>query len=105
MREDIDSFKNKLEKRRTCHVDFFKDIVYKFYRLHELRSRNEAFGDGDEKEKDKERLCQVQPRPVSYRHNIINHEYKHSLAFRVQRYVAKATKPVYRLQIRPIVHI
>ena len=31
-------------------------------------------------------------------------EYKHSLTFRVLRYVVIATKPVHRLQIRPIVH-
>ena len=31
-------------------------------------------------------------------------EYKHSLAFRVRRYVVIATKPVHRLQIRPIMH-
>jgi len=30
-------------------------------------------------------------------------EYKHSLTFRVQRYVAITTKPVHRLQIRPVV--
>ena len=29
--------------------------------------------------------------------------YKHSLTFRVRRYVVIATKPVHRLQIRPIV--
>jgi len=31
-------------------------------------------------------------------------EYKHSLTLRVWRYVVIATKPVHRLQIRPIVH-
>jgi len=31
-------------------------------------------------------------------------EYKHSLTFRVRRYVVIATKPVHRLQIRQIVH-
>jgi len=31
-------------------------------------------------------------------------EYKHSLTFRVRRYVVIATKPVHRLQIRPILH-
>jgi len=31
-------------------------------------------------------------------------EYKHSLTFRVRRYVVIATKPVHRLHIRPIVH-
>jgi len=31
-------------------------------------------------------------------------EYKHSLTFRVRRYVVIATKTVHRLQIRPIVH-
>jgi len=31
-------------------------------------------------------------------------EYKYSLAFRVRRYVVIATKPVHRLQIRPMVH-
>jgi len=31
-------------------------------------------------------------------------EYKHSLTFRVRRYVVVTTKPVHRLQIRPIVH-
>jgi len=31
-------------------------------------------------------------------------EYKHSLIFRVRRYVVIATKLVHRLQIRPIVH-
>jgi len=29
-------------------------------------------------------------------------EYEHSLTFRVRRYVVIATKPVHRLQIRPI---
>jgi len=32
------------------------------------------------------------------------HEYKHSLTFRVRRYVVIAMKPVHRLQICPIVH-
>jgi len=31
-------------------------------------------------------------------------EYKHSLTFRIQRYVVRATKAVHRLQIRPIAH-
>jgi len=31
-------------------------------------------------------------------------EYKHSMTFCIRRYVAVATKPVHRLQIRPIVH-
>jgi len=31
-------------------------------------------------------------------------EFKHSLKFRVRRYVVIATKPVHRLQIHPIVH-
>jgi len=31
-------------------------------------------------------------------------EYEHSLTFRVRRYVVIATKPVHRLQIRPVVH-
>jgi len=31
-------------------------------------------------------------------------EYRHSLTFRVRLYVVIATKPVHRLQIRPIVH-
>jgi len=31
-------------------------------------------------------------------------EYKHSLTFRVRRYVVRATKPIHRLQIRPILH-
>ena len=31
-------------------------------------------------------------------------QYEHSLTFRVRRYVVVATKPVHRLQIRPIVH-
>ena len=31
-------------------------------------------------------------------------EYKHSLTFRIRRYVVIATKPVHRLQINPIVH-
>jgi len=31
-------------------------------------------------------------------------EYKHSLIFRVRRYVVIATKPVHWLQICPIVH-
>jgi len=31
-------------------------------------------------------------------------KYKHSLTFRIRRYVVIATKPVHRLQIRPIVH-
>ena len=31
-------------------------------------------------------------------------EYKNSLTFRVRRYVVIATKPVHRLQIRPIMH-
>jgi len=31
-------------------------------------------------------------------------KYKHSLIFRVQCYVALATKPMHRLQIRPIMH-
>jgi len=31
-------------------------------------------------------------------------EYKHTLTFRVWRYVVTATKPVHRLQIRPTVH-
>jgi len=31
-------------------------------------------------------------------------KYKHSLIFRVRRYVVIVTKPVHRLQIRPIVH-
>jgi len=39
-------------------------------------------------------------------HNInqARSKYKHSLTFRVRRYVATATKPVHWLQIRPIVH-
>jgi len=35
-------------------------------------------------------------------HNQAYSEYKHSLTFRVRRYVFIATKPVHRLQIRPI---
>jgi len=31
-------------------------------------------------------------------------EYKHSLTFRVWRYVAIVVKPMHRLQIRPILH-
>jgi len=31
-------------------------------------------------------------------------DYKHSLTFCVRRYVVIATKPVHRLQIRPIMH-
>ena len=33
--------------------------------------------------------------------NQAHSEHKHSLTFRVRRYVAIATKPVHRLQIRP----
>jgi len=31
-------------------------------------------------------------------------EYKHSLAFRFRHYVVRATKPMYRLQMRQMVH-
>jgi len=31
-------------------------------------------------------------------------EYRHSLTFRIRRYIAVATKPVHRLQIRETVH-
>jgi len=31
-------------------------------------------------------------------------DYKYSLALRVRRYLVTAAKPVYRLQIRPVVH-
>jgi len=34
----------------------------------------------------------------------IERVHTHSLTFRVRRYVVTATKPVHRLQIRPIVH-
>jgi len=39
--------------------------------------------------------------------NILNQaysEYKHSLTFRVRRYVVTSTKPVHWSQIRPTVH-
>ena len=41
------------------------------------------------------------------KHHILNQaysEYKHSLTFRVRRYVVITTKPVHRLQLLPIVH-
>jgi len=41
------------------------------------------------------------PLVVSTKDNQAQSEYKHSLTFRVRRYVVIATKPVHRLQIHP----
>ena len=41
---------------------------------------------------------------ISVKCNQALSEYKHSLTFRVRRYVVIATKPVHRLQIRATVH-
>jgi len=43
-------------------------------------------------------------RTYCYRANQAQSEYKHSLTFRVWRYVVIATKPVQRLQMRHTVH-
>jgi len=70
--EDIDavsikSFKNKLEKKRTCQMDFFKDKVYKSYRLHDQRSYGKVLAMVLEKKRSrKDYAIQVQPHPVSY---------------------------------------